>query len=120
MESKFDEIKSNLNGLSGWWQRVEAADLDNDGKTDLVLGNIGENFYLHPSPEEPVKLWTADFDNSGDADKIITRRVDGKDKPVFLKNDIQDQVPGIKKENLKHHDFAKKSIQDLVSSGGNK
>ena len=117
---KFDEIKSNLNGLYGWWQRVEAADLDNDGKTDLVLGNIGENFYLHPAPEEPVKLWTADFDNSGDADKVITRRVDGKDKPVFLKNDIQDQVPGIKKENLKHHDFAQKSIQDLFSAEATK
>ena len=112
---KFDEVKTNLNALSGWWQRMAAADLDNDGKTDLILGNIGENFNLHPTPENPVKLWTADFDNSGDVDKVLTRRVDGKDKPVFLKNDIQDQVPGIKKENLKHHDFALKSIQDLFS-----
>lgn len=111
----FDEIKSNLNALSGWWQRIAAADLDNDGKTDLLLGNIGENFTLNPTTENPVKLWTADFDNSGDADKLLTRRVDGKDKPVFLKNDIQDQVPGIKKGNLKHHDFAQKSIQDLFS-----
>jgi len=110
---KFEEIKSNLNSLSGWWQRIAAADVDNDGRTDLILGNIGENFNLHPTAEDPVKLWTADFDNSGDADKVITRRVDGKDKPVFLKNDIQDQVPGIKKENLKHADFAQKSIQDL-------
>jgi hypothetical protein len=113
---KFDEIKSNLNALSGWWQTVTAADIDNDGKTDLILGNIGENFNLHPDAEHPVKLWTADFDNSGDADKVLTRFVDGKDKPVFLKNDIQDQVPGIKKENLKHKDFAQKSIQDLFPS----
>jgi hypothetical protein len=110
---KFDEIKTNLNSLSGWWQRIYAADMDNDGKTDLILGNIGENFNLHPTAETPVKLWIADFDNSGDADKLLTRMVDGKDKPVFLKNDIQDQVPGIKKENLKHHDFAQKSIQEL-------
>jgi hypothetical protein len=110
---KFDEVRSNLNSLSGWWQRIAAADIDNDGKTDIILGNIGENFNLHPTAENPVKLWTADFDNSGDADKVLTRRVDGKDKPVFLKNDIQDQVPGIKKENLKHHDFAQKSMQDL-------
>jgi hypothetical protein len=108
-------VKTNLNSLSGWWQRISAADVDNDGKTDIVLGNIGENFNLHPTTGNPVKLWTADFDNSGDADKVLTRRVDGKDKPVFLKNDIQDQVPGIKKENLRHQDFALKSIQDLFS-----
>jgi enediyne biosynthesis protein E4 len=112
---KIDEVNTNLNKLSGWWQRIAAADVDNDGKTDLILGNIGENFNLHPTAENPVKLWTADFDNSGDADKVLTRRVDGKDKPVFLKNDIQDQVPGIKKENLQHHDFALKSIQDLFT-----
>jgi hypothetical protein len=110
---KFVEVKSNLNGLSGWWQRIAAADLNNDGRTDLVLGNIGENFYLHPTAEQPVKLWMADFDASGNIDKILTRKVEGKDKPVFLKNDIQDQVPGIKKENLRHHDFALRSINDL-------
>jgi enediyne biosynthesis protein E4 len=113
--TKIEEIKTNLNSLSGWWQRIVADDVDNDGKTDLIIGNIGENFNLHPTAENPVKLWTADFDKSGDADKVLTRTVDGKDKPVFLKNDIQDQVPGIKKENLRHQDFALKSIQDLFS-----
>jgi enediyne biosynthesis protein E4 len=107
------ELKSNVNSLSGWWQKLEAADIDGDGKTDLIMGNIGENFYLEPTQDNPVKLWIADFDGSGDVDKLLTRRIDGKDKPVFLKNDIQDQVPGIKKENLKHHDFAQKSIQEL-------
>jgi hypothetical protein len=101
--------------MFGLWQTVAAADLNKDGKMDLVLGNIGENFYLHPDKDNPVKLWRADFDNSGDIDKILTRTVDGTDKPVFLKNDIQDQVPSIKKGNLKNHDFALKSIQELFS-----
>jgi len=112
---RFTELKSNLTSLQGWWQSVTGADLDKDGKMDLVLGNIGDNFYLRPTAEQPVKLWMADFDGSGDVDKLLTRRVDGKDKPVFLKNDIQDQVPGIKKENLKHHEFATKSIQELFT-----
>jgi hypothetical protein len=30
-----------------------------------------------------------------------------------LKNDLQDQLPGIKKQNLKNEEYAKKSIQDL-------
>lgn len=110
---KFVEIKSNLADMKGWWQSIAVADLNNDGKNDLVLGNIGENFYLNPDKEHPVKLWMNDFDGSGNVDKVLTRKIDGADKPVFLKNDIQDQVPGIKKENLKHHDFALKSIGEI-------
>jgi len=111
--NRFQEVKSNLGALEGWWQSLAASDMDQDGKTDLILGNFGENFYLHPTPEQPVKLWMADFDGSGNVDKLLTRSVDGVDKPVFLKNDIQDQIPGIKKQNLKHHDYALKSVQEL-------
>lgn len=110
---RFEEIKTELNELNGWWQTVTAADLDGDGDEDLVLGNIGENFYLQPSKEKPVKMWMNDFDQNGTIDKIITRTVDGKDVPVFLKKEITEQLPSLKKKNLKHHDFAQKSIQDL-------
>ena len=33
--------------------------------------------------------------------------------PVFLKREITDQFPGLKKQNLKHSDYATKTIQDL-------
>ncbi len=114
---KFKEIANNLTGMFGWWQTITAADINNDGKQDLVLGNIGENFYLHPNKDNPVKLWLADVDGNGDIDKLLTRTVDGKDKPVFLKNDLQDQVPTIKKGNLKHKDYALKTVQELFPGG---
>ncbi|MEJ7766249.1 MAG: VCBS repeat-containing protein [Chitinophagaceae bacterium] len=110
---RFTEVKTNLLALSGWWQSVSVADVNKDGKADLILGNIGENFYLNPNNEHPAKLWIADVDGNGEADKIITRKTEGKDKPVFLKTEMQDQFPFLKKENLKHSDYAKKSIQEL-------
>ena len=109
----FIEVNTSLKNLFGWWLSVAATDLNKDGKTDLVLGNVGENFYLKPDEKHPVKMWIADFDQNGDSDKIITRTVAGKDVPVFLKNEMQDQIPGLKKQNLKHSDYASKSIQDL-------
>jgi enediyne biosynthesis protein E4 len=112
----FTELKTNLQNMSGWWESIAAADINNDGKTDLILGNIGENFYLRPTQQNPVKLWMADVDANGDVDKILTNTIDGKDKPVFLKNDLQEQVPGIKKQNLKNQDYAKKSIQELFNA----
>ena len=112
----FDEVSTSINDRYGWWQTVAATDLDGDGDQDLILGNIGENFYLRPEKEEPVKLFINDFDNNNSLEKILTRSVDGKDMPVFLKRDLTEQVPHLKKQNLKHADFAKKSVQDLFKS----
>lgn len=110
---KLEEVKTNMNNMFGWWQTVAVADVNGDGKQDLVLGNIGDNFYLHPTENEPVKLWLNDFDNNGLMDKVFSKTVDGKDVPVFLKKEFTEILPLYKKENLLHHEFAKKSIQTI-------
>jgi enediyne biosynthesis protein E4 len=113
-KGKFEELKNTgLNDLYGWWESLASADINGDGREDLILGNIGENFYLRPDKESPVKLWLKDFDNNGTIDQFLTRTVNGRDMPVFLKREVQDQFPFLKKENLKHSDYAKKSIQEL-------
>ena len=112
--NEIKKIKTNLDNLSGWWQSVTAADVNNDGKQDLVLGNIGENFYLRPDEDHPVKLWVNDFDQNGIIDKVVTHTINGKDMPVFLKNDLSDAMPFLKKLNLKHAEYALKSIQELI------
>ena len=110
----FEEVKTNLSGIYGWWQTVAATDVNGDGKQDLILGNIGENFYLRPDKDHPVKLWVNDFDGNGSIDKIMTYTIDGKDKPVFLKHDLEDALPFLKKVNLRHDEYAKKSVQELI------
>ena len=113
---KFIEIKNtNLNDLYGWWQTVTSADLNADGKEDLILGNIGENFYLKPDEKNPVKIWLTDFDRSGTTQQFITRTIAGKNMPVFLRKDITEQFPYLKKNNLKNSEFAPKSIEQLFA-----
>jgi hypothetical protein len=79
------------------------------------MGNIGENCYLHPDSAKPVKLWVYDFDQNNIMDKVLTSTIDGKDMPLFLKRDITDQVPSLKKKNLHHGDYAVQPIQQLFS-----
>lgn len=111
--NKFEEIKTGLENLSGWWQAMAVADVNNDGNQDLVLGNLGENFYLQADSADPVKMYINDFDQNGTIDKIFTKTIAGKDVPVFTKRDITDQIPSLKKLNLKHHDYASKNIEQL-------
>jgi hypothetical protein len=113
---KMNELTTNMNNMSGWWQSVKAADLDGDGDNDLVLGNYGNNFYLRPDEQHPIKLWMNDFDMNGLPDKVFSKTVDGKDVPVFLKKEFTDAMPSLKKENLRHHEFAKQTIQTLFKS----
>jgi enediyne biosynthesis protein E4 len=110
---KLGEVKTNLSNKSGCWQTIKAADLDGDGKEDLVFGNIGENFYLQPDSAKPVKLWINDFDQNGMMDKIFSQTIDEKDVPIFLKKEFTEALPSYKKDNLRHHAFAEKTIQTL-------
>ncbi len=112
---KFVELKTGLENYYGWWQSLAVADVNGDGRNDLILGNIGENFYLKPDENNPVKVWINDFDMNGEIDKVFTRTIKGRDVPVFLKREITDQLPFLRKQNFNNSDYANKSIQELFS-----
>lgn len=111
--SRMKLIDSNLSSLTGWWYAVKAADLDSDGDLDLVLGNRGENFYFTASQERPAKLWLNDYDQNGSVDKIITQSIEGRDMPIAMKKDLTEQIASLKKESLRHENYATKSMDDL-------
>jgi len=109
----FTEKLNDLSNYSGWWYALESEDVDGDGDADLILGNRGENFYF---ADTPVKLWVYDFDKNGTIEKIITREIDGKDMPVPMKKELTEQIPSLKKQSLRHTEYATKTIQDLFSA----
>jgi hypothetical protein len=110
---RLERFETNLDNIHGMYNAVYAVDLNNDGKKELVFGNNGNNFKLKPVKDGPIKLYINDFDNNGTIEQIITRTIDGKDKPYQLKRELIKQIPGIKKDNISFKAFAGQSIQDL-------
>ncbi|GHB77385.1 hypothetical protein GCM10007390_34340 [Persicitalea jodogahamensis] len=115
-KNKIERVPSGLENLSGFWGSLAFADLDNDQDLDLVLGNIGENFGLTIDQQRPMKVYLGDFDKNQSLDKVLTKTYQGQDVPVFLKRELMEQFPYLKAKNLKHADYARRSLADLFDS----
>ena len=116
VNSKGNFTKKELTGKMGWWNFVLPIDIDNDGDIDLVAGNLGLNSRLKASPGEPVRLYCNDFDNNGKREQVLTYYLNGKEIPFANKDEIQKQIPEIKKKFLYAGDFAKASVSDIFSA----
>lgn len=103
----------NGTNKNGWWTCVEATDADNDGDIDLICGNLGLNSRLKASSEQPVKMYYADFDNNGKKEQLLTYYLNNKEIPFANKDELQKQLPVLKKKFLYAEDFAKASLTDL-------
>ncbi len=102
---------------TGWWNTVKPADIDGDGDLDFILGNLGKNSRLVANLKQPATLHAADFDGNGTVEQIISCYTeDGKAYPMVLKQDLQKQVPSIKKKFIKYTDYAGKQIEEIFSA----
>ncbi|MEM9832232.1 MAG: VCBS repeat-containing protein [Bacteroidota bacterium] len=99
----------------GWWTRVEAADLDQDGDTDFVLGNWGLNSKLKASPQEPLTMFVNDFDQNNKSEFVLNwyPPQDNQSYPFATKMELTKQLPNLRKQILKHEDYASQTYESL-------
>jgi len=100
---------------TGWWNRVHAEDMDGDGDQDLIIGNYGLNTQFHVSEKEPMTLHYKDFDGNGSIDPVLCYYIGGVSYPVNSRDDLTEQLPGLKKKFLEYKTYAVATINAIFS-----
>ncbi|OEK05983.1 hypothetical protein BFP71_07270 [Roseivirga misakiensis] len=117
VNGKFENQTASL-GLSkhtGWWNTLMIDDVNNDGKPDIIAGNLGENTKYQISPEEPLTVFAKDYDKNGMIDPIMSCFIGGQEHILHSKSTLESQVIGFKKRFIKHEPFAKATFEDIIS-----
>lgn len=110
---KFTEDKQ-LDQYKGWWSALQIADVNADGKPDIIAGNIGLNSKFHATKEEPMKIYIKDFDKNGTKECVTQMyRSDHVPYVFHMKPDLVGQMPILKKKYLKYDDYAGKPFGDI-------
>ena len=113
----FSKLKDNkLSELKGWWNTIYATDIDSDGDVDLIAGNHGLNSGFKATNENPITLYSKDFDGNGFIDPIMTFRADnGKDYPYALRHNLIDQIKSLKKKFPNYESFKDADINGIFT-----
>ncbi|MEX2602418.1 MAG: VCBS repeat-containing protein [Balneolaceae bacterium] len=116
---RLEEVTAGLglSELTGWWNRVHVADLNGDGRPDLVLGNHGLNSQFRATAEHPVRMWVGDLDGNGLIDQILSIPDQGRDYPVALRHELLEEIPSLEVRYPDYASYAGQTVQEIFRDG---
>ncbi|MEL7162220.1 MAG: hypothetical protein AAFN92_15800, partial [Bacteroidota bacterium] len=103
-----------LENTQGWWNKLVATDVDGDGDTDFVAGNLGLNYKFHASAEKPFYVFATDFDRNGSNDIFLAKENGDELKPIRGRECSSQQVPGIADKFPSYNAFANADLEEII------
>ena len=107
---------NNLKELTGFWNGLEAADMDNDGDMDLIVGNLGTNTKYIKQANPKLRMYTNDMDGNGSLEQIVAYQRGEEWYTAASRDDFSRMAPAL--INHRFPDFksyAGKSIDKLFT-----
>ncbi|TNF38794.1 MAG: VCBS repeat-containing protein, partial [Cytophagales bacterium] len=98
---------------SGLWNCLKIADVNGDGKPDILAGNLGLNSRIRTSATSPLQLIINDFDQNGSVEQILSRKEASGTIPLVLKNPLLKQIPSLKKQLTTYSAYQNASLESL-------
>ena len=105
--------RAGLARRTGWWSALAVADLNGDGRLDLIAGNVGLNTKYHASAAEPTVLYAGDLDGNGGEQLVEAQYEDGKLYPVRGRSKLSYSFPWIRKKFTTYEAFSRATISDI-------
>jgi hypothetical protein len=102
-----------MEGSKGWWRSICPGDFDQDGDMDYLIGNMGLNFQIKPTMKEPASIYARDFDENGSLDAVMCYYINGKNYPMYPRDDLQSQLPDMNIQYPNYRSYANQTISDV-------
>ncbi len=107
---------TEIPNTGGWWNTLHATDLDQDGDTDLIAGNFGNNNLYRPNANQPARLIYSDFDQNGSIDPIFTHYLQNEEVFAYSKDELLSQIISLKKQFPDYQTFAQTAPSKYFSA----
>jgi enediyne biosynthesis protein E4 len=101
--------------FSGWWNKILLADLNGDGKQDLVIGNMGLNTQCKATDAEPAEMYYKDFDNNGAVDPILCFYIQHKAYPYVSRDELLEQMSVMRTRFTDYKTYADAGIKEVFA-----
>ncbi len=106
--------KLGLSQYKGWWNKIIETDVNQDGRMDYVVGNLGLNYKFKASPKKPFHSFTNDFDGDGTIDIVLAKKNKDKLVPIRGKQCSSEQMPFINDKFPTYEAFANASVEEII------
>jgi hypothetical protein len=114
----FEDITAaaGLAARTGWWSALTLADVDGDGRTDIVAGNAGLNTKYDAAPGAPTVLFAGVFDDSGKEQLVEARTIDGRLVPVRGRSKLAYAFPWLPKKFTTYAAFGAATVEEIFGA----
>ncbi|RLD17720.1 MAG: hypothetical protein DRI69_11730 [Bacteroidetes bacterium] len=99
--------------LTGLWWTIEEADVNNDGKPDFILGNLGWNNKFG-GRKANLKAYAGDIDENGDYDVVLAKQKGDHMLPVRGRECSSQEMPFILDKYPTYDAFGKAHLDDIL------